>query len=161
MIKFNSLIFSCFLLFGVGVNVKAQNNITSSGGDAAGSGGTVNYSIGQTDYITVLTGAGVITQGVQQPYEILSVGLGQPSIQLNALAYPNPVNSRLVLEVGDLDLTEMSFELSDASGKLIIRENILAGVTEIDMSYLSQGAYFIVISAKKQELKTFKILKNN
>ena len=51
----------------------AQKNTVASGSVAIGAGGTVSYSIGQTDFIAATGGGGRITQGVQQPYEIFVV----------------------------------------------------------------------------------------
>ena len=48
----------------------AQQTTISSGGDAAGIGGKVTYSVGQVAW-NILTGTnGSVIQGVQQPYEI-------------------------------------------------------------------------------------------
>lgn len=45
----------------------AQQALLTGGGDAIGSSGTVNYSIGQIDYSNFNSTSGVINQGVQQP----------------------------------------------------------------------------------------------
>lgn len=48
--------------------VIAQQAIHTAGGDAVGSAGTVNYSIGQIDYFNFNSTSGAINQGVQQPF---------------------------------------------------------------------------------------------
>lgn len=60
------LFLGCCLLGWGTSNLYAQQNIVASGGQATGAGGTVSYSIGQMDYISVTGAGGSITQGVQQ-----------------------------------------------------------------------------------------------
>jgi hypothetical protein len=59
----------CFLILICGCAFcDAQQALSIAGGEAAGTGGTVIYTIGQTDYITVTGTSGVVRQGVQQPF---------------------------------------------------------------------------------------------
>jgi hypothetical protein len=46
------------------LTIQAQDAIPVSGGEAAGSGDTVSYSVGQLVYTTNI-GSGTVTQGVQ------------------------------------------------------------------------------------------------
>ena len=48
---------------------KAQQTISTSGGDAKGSGGSASFTIGQQDYISYYNVNGFVNQGVQQPFE--------------------------------------------------------------------------------------------
>ncbi|MDG2279738.1 MAG: T9SS C-terminal target domain-containing protein, partial [Flavicella sp.] len=56
-------------------SIYGQESSNTSGGNAAGSGGTVAYSIGQVAYTYESGTNGNSNQGVQQPYEIYSVGI--------------------------------------------------------------------------------------
>jgi hypothetical protein len=60
-------------LFGSSL-VYAQESANSSGGKAIGVGGTVSYSVGQVFYTTNIGNSSSIAQGVQNAYEIYSVG---------------------------------------------------------------------------------------
>ena len=60
-----------FCVFGYGIATQAQEAVSAAGGNASGSGGTASYTIGQVAYTTNSSASGTITQGVQQPYEIL------------------------------------------------------------------------------------------
>ncbi|MDZ7649057.1 MAG: hypothetical protein U5K54_18860 [Cytophagales bacterium] len=58
------------LLLSLGLHsLHAQVAVPAAGGNAAGSGGTVSYTVGQAVY-TVEGSNGSVAQGVQQPYKI-------------------------------------------------------------------------------------------
>jgi hypothetical protein len=62
---------SALFLFCLGfTGLHAQQTVPATGGIATGSGGTVNYTVGQAAYTTQTGSGGTVTQGVQQPYEI-------------------------------------------------------------------------------------------
>jgi len=51
----------------------SQETIPASGGEATGSGGTVSYTVGQLVYNTYADATGSVAQGIQQPYELLTL----------------------------------------------------------------------------------------
>ena len=80
-----------FCLFGFGTAVQAQTAISAAGGDATGTGGSVSYSVGQLTYITNTGTNGSVSEGVQQPYEILTIGMDEAKgISLAYSVHPNP-----------------------------------------------------------------------
>jgi hypothetical protein len=149
-----------FSLSFLGVN--AQESINAGGGNAPGSGGSVSFSIGQIFYHTFPAESGSVAEGVQQPFEIWVVTSidNAIGISLNILAYPNPTNDFLILEVKDFDPTGLTYQLFDMSGKILNDELITDSTTKIDMSSLLPNIYFIRLIKNQQEVKTFKILKN-
>jgi len=149
------------LLLGLGLTAQAQQATTATGGDASGSGGTVAYSVGQIVYTTNTGTNGSVAQGVQQPYEISIVtGLEDTQISLNVQAYPNPTTNYLTLNVGNLELSTLNFQLFDISGKLVESRKIISSTETIAMGNLSNATYFLKVSNNNKELKTFKIIKN-
>ena len=85
-----------FLLLGLG-GLHAQESPTASGGDATGSGGTVDYSVGQVAYITNVNASGTVSQGVQQAYEIFTVGIQEAELNISLSVFPNPTADNLTL----------------------------------------------------------------
>ena len=79
-----------FCIFGFGIASQAQEAVSSTGGDASGSGGTASYTIGQVVFSNISNGRGAITQGVQQPYELFVVqGIEEAKgIILECIVYP-------------------------------------------------------------------------
>ena len=64
MKHFNKLLIA-FCLFVLGMTIQAQNAIPAAGGNAAGAGGTVSYTVGQAVYTTNTGTTGSVVQGVQ------------------------------------------------------------------------------------------------
>jgi hypothetical protein len=91
----------------------SQETVTISGGNASGSGGTVSYTVGQVSYTTNTSTTGTVTQGMQQPYEILVVtGLEEADgISLEFSVYPKPVSDFLMLKVESYRLDNLSNHL--------------------------------------------------
>jgi hypothetical protein len=153
----------CTLLLGLGLTgMKAQNAATAAGGDAAGSGGSLSYSIGQSTYTTVSGTTGTVAQGVQQPYEISVVTSleSAQNIDLGLSTYPNPTTSFLNLKVGNSALARLSYQLLDVNGKTILTGQVTGTETRIVTEHLSDAVYFLKVADNNNEIKTFKIIKN-
>jgi len=161
--KHKPLKFCTLLLLLLGLtSLKAQEAIPASGSDASGSGGSVSYSVGQLVYSVNSGSSGSEVQGVQQPYEISGiVGIEDViGIDLNVSVYPNPATNYLTLKADDVDLSGMSFQLFDITGKLLQNKGITSNETIIDMSKLVPSTYILKVVQSDKALKTFKIIKN-
>ena len=150
------------LLLGLGLTAQAQQATTATGGDASGSGGTVAYSVGQIVYTTNTGTTGSVAQGVQQAYEISVVTdiKNETKINMSLVVFPNPTTSLLNLQIADLKTRQLTYELTDASGKLIIENKITESSTQINMNAQAEAIYFLNVLESNQTVKTFKIIKN-
>lgn len=139
----------------------AQQTVDASGGNAAGSGGSSSYSVGQVVY-TVNSGTnGRITPGVQQPFEISTLETDDlPGANINLVAFPNPTHDMLLLSVENFDANSLSFQLFDVTGKSIKSGSLSGNQTAIDMSQTASGVYLLNITKDSGKIKTFKIIKN-
>lgn len=162
------------ILIGTSHFAISQQTIATNGGNASGSGGSSSYSVGQLVYTTHAGTSGSVAQGVQQPYEISVVtGIEEAiGINLSLTAFPNPTSDFLTLEVKDLTLSTLHFQLYDMSGKLLQSEKITGSQTSIVMSNLVPATYFVKVYAVdwdestevvkgSKEIKTFKIIKQH
>ncbi len=154
-----------FLLgIGLTVNLQAQEAIPATGGNASGSGGSVSYTIGQVFYSTSTGTNGSVAEGVQQPYEIsvvVGVGIEQAKdINLICTVYPNPTTDLLTLEVEILENENLSFQLYNMMGKLLISKKLIDIKTTISMAHLAPATYFLRVTNNQEVVKTFKIIKN-
>ncbi len=149
------------MIAGISALCFAQQSVSASGGEAAGAGGTVNYTVGQVVYNSYTETAGTITQGVQQPYEIFIYnGLEEAeAINLICSAYPNPVTDLLLLRVENFNMEKLTYKLCDAYGKTLEKKRITAKETTIKIENLIPSIYFLKIINDKKEMKTFKIIK--
>ena len=148
------------LLLGLGLTAQAQQATLTSGGMATGSG-SVAYSIGQIAYTTATNASGSITQGVQQPIEIYTLGVDDfVNISLIMKAYPNPTQGDLTLEITDLKLENLTFQLIDLQGRSIENRKIANTNETIKMENLPNATYFLKVTNNNKEVKSFKIIKN-
>jgi hypothetical protein len=158
-VKKTGLITICFL-FGISF-LSAQESINASGGVATGSGGSVSYSVGQLTYNTYTGSNGTITQGVQQSFEISeTLSVDNTAILLEASIFPNPTTDYLNLRLKDTNVSELSFQIIDITGKLITTKKLVTSNTIIQMDYLPATTYFMTVFRNQKTIKTFKIIKN-
>ena len=139
----------------------AQEAATASGGDASGGGGTVAYSIGQVSYSYVTGTNGNVSEGVEQPYEIFSVGIEESEIDIQLSVFPNPTAESLTLQISDYNNEKLSYQLYDMQGKLLNNGQVTAQQTQINTSSLPSATYFInVVNQQNKKVQSFKIIKN-
>jgi hypothetical protein len=140
---------------------QAQQSVNTTGGNAIGSGGTVSYSIGQVAYTTNTGSNGSVAQGVQQPYEILTVGINENEPKITLSVFPNPVADNLILQVNEVEYSTLTFQLCDAQGKQISKGQVISKQTQINTASLATATYFIhVVNQENKKVQTFKIIKN-
>lgn len=154
---------SLLFVLGLGfVGLHAQEVITTTGGNASGSGGSVSYTVGQIVYNSNAGSNGSVSQGVQQPFEISVIsGLDEgEGINLTCSAYPNPTTDFLTLKVGVIKTENLAYQLYDIGGKLLVSNKVEGNETTICMSNLVQSVYFLKLTNNNKEIKTFKIIKN-
>ena len=152
-----------FLTLNLGVAV-AQNATVTAGGTASGSGGSLTYTIGQIADQRVEGNGRYVIEGVQQPYEIQVVGINSyPNITLEAVLYPNPTSSRVVLSIRNFDIPSqgLTAQLYDFNGKMVKAFVVKDLDTEIDFSDYAAATYQLRIMDDKTLLKTFKVVKNS
>ena len=155
------LLFLVILIFYMS-SALAQESITAAGGDGTGSGGSAAYTVGQILYSSSSGASGEVFQGVQLPYEISVISGVDRFEDLDWIisTYPNPVTDLLTLKVESLDGSELTFRLFNNEGKMVSSDKLLDSETDIDMSNLAPGTYFLQVFMEKDAVKTFKIIKN-
>ena len=139
---------------------QAQEAVATAGGDASGTNGNVSYTVGQVVYTTNTGTTGSVAQGVQQPFEIQTVlGAENFNINLQLAVYPNPTTNWLQLEVRNTDFANLSYQLFDLNGKMILNEKITAETSSIQMERLPAAIFLLKVVNNNKEVKTFKIIK--
>lgn len=140
---------------------ESQHDIPATGGTAAGSGGSVTYSVGQMAWNMFSGSNGTILEGMQQPYEISVVTSIEHTDYINLVCtvYPNPTRGAIKLIVKSADFKNMGFQLYDINGTVLQDKPIRDEETEIYMNNLFSSVYFLRISRDNREVKVFKIIK--
>ena len=140
----------------------AQEAVVLSGGDASGGGGSSSYTLGQIGYTSNSDATGSSSEGVQQPYEIFSVGIEDNNdITLVMSVFPNPAKSVVNLSIENQALDNLSFQLYDVTGRLLIEQKIINAFTPLTLEAYAGGQYLLTVSGSKTKLKSFNIYKNN
>jgi hypothetical protein len=160
-----------FSIFCNGIN--GQEAFPAAGGNFSGSEGSVSYSVGQVVYMTSNSVDGIVSEGVQQTYEIsIVLGLNEAkNFTLTCSVYPNPVVDYLTLRVDENYILKLSYQLYTSSGKIIEYKVINSSETSIFMGNLAPELYFLRIfethaasssnHTPLRALKIFKIIKTN
>ncbi|MGE0566392.1 MAG: M4 family metallopeptidase, partial [Bacteroidia bacterium] len=81
------------------------------------------------------------------------------SVVSNMVIYPNPSSGNIYLQNAFIEGIELSYELTDAIGRVIIKNVINSKNYLINASELSNGIYFITLKQEDQKLKTIKFIK--
>ena len=142
----------------VSFGLRAQVSMNAAGGNAAGDGGSVSYSVGQMVFSANAGANGSVTQGVQQPYEISVLSVSENAENINLSVYPNPSTDYLCLTTSD-EISDLSYQLFDMSGRLLKSGKVVANQTSIDMQDLVPATYFVKVNQGNKTVKSFKIIK--
>jgi hypothetical protein len=158
--KTNLLVLS---LLGFGLTgLHAQQTIPASGGNAAGSGGSASYTVGQVICISQAGTNETALASVQQPFEI-SIVANIENMQGNewqCLVYPNPTTNALTLKTGAERRPSLTYSLYDSNGKLLENKKIENNETIIVTANLSPSIYFLKVIQDQKTIRTFKIIKH-
>ncbi len=161
MIKKSKIILITFCSFVFGIAIRAQQTVSTTGGDAADNGGMISYTVGQVAYITTIDDNVAITQGIQQPYEILILNGFEEAknIIVECIVFPNPTKEFLKLKIENYKSKNLSYQIYDMNGKLLESKKVEGNETIISMENFIPSSYFLNITDNNKELKTFKIIK--
>jgi len=142
-------------------NAKGQQAITTTGGEATGSGGSSSYTVGQLFYSSQSNTNGTITEGVQQAYEIFVISSINEAeeIQLSIKAYPNPTADIITLDLGEYESKDLVLQIYDMNGSLLQSKEIYESNTKISLEGYASSTYLIRLVDDNKKVKTFKIIK--
>ena len=136
--------------------VQSQNNFVSTGANISGSGGTLSYSLGQLTYSALNGLSGSIYQGVQQPYEIYTVGIEDVKLNISLSIYPNPSTNVVFLQADFTDqVPTATLEITNLLGALVYSEQLALQGTlfQRELSLTEQftnGVYVAIVRCGSQ-----------
>ena len=153
----------------------SQQAINVSSHSATINGLKFDYSIGEMTLVTTERNANlIVTQGLLQPIGSGSGATANPgntSIALNDAikVYPNPTENILFVESIENADADISYQLFDATGKIVLSEKISwkAGPNKfsLDLKNYAAGAYYLMIrkpnAQGNMENFSYKIQKTN
>jgi hypothetical protein len=138
-----------------------QTSLNSSSYDIMNYSGSFSYSIGQLLDENLLSSAGSISQGIQYPYEISVLDVKNMSDDFSLSIYPNPSSNSVKLKIADLTNRELSGSLLDQNGKILENFKIEKVEHTIKLLEYPNAVYVLKIFSNNENIKTFRIIKNN
>lgn len=151
----------CFLtICALPFSLSAQQATVTTGGEAEGPSGSVSYSIGQVNDQFISDNDGLLSEGVQQPYELFIItDLDNPSLLISAKVYPNPTMEELMVEIQEGVTSGLYLEIYNSEGIVVKRQKMEAAVHRIQLQEYAAGIYYLHILDGHLPLKQFKIVK--
>jgi len=150
------------VLLCAGFSAHGQQNTLATGGVASGPGGSVSFSVGQIDYLTVTGSTAVLTEGVQQPYEFFAINVEEEEgIELIASVFPNPARFDVNLLIHAPDYAQMRWTLFDGIGQLVRTDAVRRPQTLLPFADIASGTYLLQVRTKEKIVKSFRIIKHN
>jgi hypothetical protein len=152
MKKSTIVLFSLFSIF----SVSAQEVVSTQGDSYSNAGGSIDFTIGEVIINTGTDGTNDLTQGFHQTnWNFLGVEDHVPNYE--AIIFPNPTED--VLNIRTSTFENVTYNLYDAMGKLVLQDILSAEQTPIQVSQLAPGSYSLTLNNTSQKLKTFKLVK--
>ena len=144
-----------FSLFAT-IYVSAQEVVATQGDSYSNATANIDFTIGEVIIATGPDGTNDLTQGFHQTNWNF-VGLEDFAPNYEATIFPNPTED--VLNIRTSAFENVTYTLYDAQGKLVMQNILSAEQTPIQVSQLAPGSYSLTLNNETQNLKTFKLIK--
>ncbi len=148
----------------VTLNASGANTYTWQPGGSTGTSVTYTPNITQVFTVTGSNAAGcsdmdTVTVNVSLCLGILPVTNGAIKFSV----FPNPTNDKITVRMDVKQTADILFELTDVSGKLVLKQNVKFTNDKTDeqlnIGGYPSGAYFLKISSKEGSSQMIKIIK--
>jgi len=140
-----------------------QNVLATSGGIATGTGGSVEWTLGELVIGAFESDNNQVTQGFHQTYLLknLLADLGDtPLTKTKVAIFPNPTADIINITIAETTSKRKKIELIDMSGRRILSRLEFGNHIEIDLNTTPQGIYYLRISdASGLPIGRFKVVK--
>ncbi|WP_158605945.1 T9SS type A sorting domain-containing protein [Taibaiella sp. KBW10] len=133
----------------------SPSTLNATGGSAAISGNTYEWSIGEMTLVhTATAGSITVTQGLLQPRPA-QVGINDVQLTYDQLSvYPNPTDNFVYLETNLNAAIAVQYGLYDVLGKSLMNKEykVASGKDrmKIDLSPFAAGNYFLKVTVQQQ-----------
>lgn len=136
--------------------------VATSGGHAQGEGLTISWTLGEMVIETFQNDNNdlILTQGFHQTDIVITSVYEAKSLDIQISAFPNPVKEQLTVSVQEGAADSIQFGLIDLQGNLLLEGELEGRETNIDLATFRSGVYFLTLTIKGEQVKTFRIIKN-
>jgi hypothetical protein len=143
--------------------VHAQSAVHTSWGTGTGIGGNMTFSVGQI-FIQNITVPGVaqITEGVQHPLEVLTIGMDDESQTLEGIhLYPNPTAGVLNLQIKGVYSNLFTFKVFNNLGQCIQEGDVQNEISLLSLESLAAGSYRVQVMSTLGKQIIFQVIKRD
>lgn len=159
MLKYSFIILG-FLLSVSSYSQSIKSYVISSAGAAImGEDGALYLSIGEPMNTEISDGDIMISQGFLNVTIANSVDTDETLLEEPILAYPNPTSAAMTLDIPEWS-GNYQYQLFDLNGKMIKAESLRNSKSEIALSDLQSGIYYMKVVKDASASKTIKIIKH-
>lgn len=137
------------------ITVSVKEVVATQGDAYSNASANIDFTIGEVIIVTGTDGTNDLTQGFHQTNWNF-VGLEDFAPNYEATIFPNSTD---VLNIRKSTFENVTYTLYDAEGKLVLQNILSAEQTPIQVSQLAPGAYSLILNDETQNLKTFKLIK--
>lgn len=146
------------------LNATGANSYTWQPGSVAGS--TLSDTPAATQVYTV-TGTnlnGCVNSATVSVTVSLCTGIAQLNgAPISYNVYPNPAKDLITLNINTSKIIDIFIELTDASGKIVLKQNVRFDKTrtdrQINISVVASGVYYLKLIPKEGNVQTIKLIK--
>lgn len=142
------------------IDIIGQISCNSLGGDVVNNTGSISFSIGQVFYKQIEGVTGFQSQGVQQTIEITTLDLGDDKVNLSLVAFPNPVQTKLLLKVDSYNQEGVVYSIFNIEGVQLDQGEVCSSETIIDFNHLPNATYVMEVKHNLNIIQKFRIIKN-
>jgi hypothetical protein len=133
-----------------------QEVISTQGDSYSNSSGSIDFTIGEVVINTGTNGTNDITQGFHQTMWNF-VGIEDFDADFVVSIFPNPTQD--VLTIRATAFEDVTFVLTDATGRIVMRDVLSGELTPLDVSSFEMGTYNLSLEKVSSTLKTIRLIK--
>lgn len=164
--KLNQIKYLSILFLILAQTANSQNSLTATGAEAIVSRGPSTHTTGQITYKDQIQKPSSTLGDVQYVYEIYSLILDENKTNFDAKLFPNTTSSYLLLELNNYKNDNLSYQISDAHGKVLDKANIKRATlssnkTQINVILLPISSFVLSIFEDDKKVESFNIIKTN
>ncbi|HRI00601.1 MAG TPA: T9SS type A sorting domain-containing protein [Saprospiraceae bacterium] len=149
-----------FSLWKINAQSINQQVISSGGGSGSNLNALIDWTIGEPVINSLSNNMNQLTQGFHQTM-LTVTAVQEPNDFVNAIVFPNPTSGNIQI-ILNKNLFDVSIQLMDLQGKVILQKNMKAQSEILKLEDLATGTYILSVIAKDNHLiKQFKINKTN
>ncbi|MFO7574649.1 MAG: T9SS type A sorting domain-containing protein [Bacteroidales bacterium] len=154
-----SIILICFLFSCWVYNAHAQEVVTTAGGTGTTTAATVTWTIGETITESIVGSNVILTQGFNQGDIIITAVRDAEVNGMIIKVFPNPASDIVNITADTEGADNMKFILLDIFGRKIREGKLVLPESQLPVSELKPGIYFLKVYAGNRETGIYRIIK--